>query len=464
MSHPNILWIVLDACRADRVGCYGYHRDTSPNIDRLAAEGLRCDIAIAQGGYSLPSYATMFSGLYPSEHCVNDLSDTLGDDVPVIQELIKPLGYATAAIGGNGFFNDHFNLIRGFDVSHYHHPLSYRPEQGLAPRRGLTLRARALRWLGYFGLIDHGMAHVCGLTRRYIAEHQSRPWLCFVHTMETHDPYVPPLGARLAMRDHWYALPTGPLAARHVSKAPRLRHSSPQAWHAHELLYDAEIRYSDAVLGGFLDRLKREGHLDNTLVVICADHGDFMGERDHLRHGAGLGEGISRVPLILWGPEYVSPGSVETQVVELRDIPHTLAALLDIEGLHVGERPAANLLGTPRVPEGRLGFAERRARAELRDMPHLWLGPNNANDRTQRLARDRAWEYIEYDNGECNLFKVSEDPRETTNLCEAEPERAAKLHEELVAIASTLQPRTTQVRDGDMPDEVQERLRDLGYL
>lgn len=464
-SSPNILWIVLDAQRADRLGCYGYDRPTSPNIDRLASEGLRAEVCISQGGYSLPSYATMFTGLYPSEHGAIEAMDRLPETVPSLPETLAQNGYRTASIGSNPFIHEVFGMARGFDVLHYCNPAMVVGLTQKGKPKVSQSRLREKLWR-YLGLSDQGGRQANARTLQFINGCSSEPWFCFLHYMETHEPYAPPLASRFAWRRSWLDPVLNPLTVVRINQARYLMNAGPSAIKAYLALYDAEVAYQDGLVGSLLDTLRRQGLLQNTITIICADHGDFLGERGMFRHAAGLGEGLCRVPLIVHGAGYVQPGTVLEGIAELRDIPHSLCRLLGRPEPDAGQRPAHNLFGSTSIAPGRLAFAERRRLDERMITPRTEpsFGPGRRFNRSVCLLRDEEWEYLEYEDGGAELYRVAVDPSETKDLGATEPARASYYKERLAEVRKGLsQSSEGQIVD-TLTDEVEARLRDLGYM
>lgn len=468
-SRPNILWIVLDALRADRLGCYGYNKPTSPFMDSLAREGRRAEVAIAPGGYSFPSYTTMLSGLHPAEHGMHLSSDRVPPQMPLLQEVLQQRGYVTACIGGNPFFVDVFGLNRGFKRRVDHNswaPLPTVQDDGQAVIQAPSSRWR--RWSRFLGLVDYGGAYVTDATEEFITAQQNKPWFCFVHYMETHDPFAPPLSARMkCWRDLGRVL-RGPLMARHIFRHDRLFAGGPQGWQYLNDLYDASARYSDMLVERLIKHLRKLGALDNTIIIVCADHGDFLGERGHLYHSAGLGEAVLRIPLILWGPDFMKTGTIGPGLIQLRDVPHTLCRLLNIDDLQYGAystMPYVDLIAESSVAGDRVAYVER-PRWDFPEGSPIpgWTGFEGELNRSLRLVRDAEWEYLEYENGEQALYHVAKDAAETANLCDAECELAAHYRARMGEIRQGLSLQFEQTTNEDLTPDVQSRLRDLGYL
>lgn len=466
---PNIIWIVADALRADRCGCYGYDRPTTPNLDQLAREGLRGEITISQGGYSHVSYPTMLTGLYPTEHGVFGGKNRLARDIPVLPEILSMAGYRTGCIGGNPFLTEHFGLTRGFDFWK-----SWDRVNVAAPGdKGWQAAVPVWQWpqlmassfLSALGLRDKGGAVLNNDVKQFAASGEKDRWFVFLHYMETHSPYWPPLKHRLTYHTRWMDAVRSPFLARHMIDDGIASAGGDLSIRLRNDQYDAEVAYTDKLIGDLLSDLEADGHLANTIVIVCSDHGEYLGERGLFRHAVGLGEILIRVPLIVWAPDYIERRVIENTVVELRDIPHSLCNLIDADGLAEPARDTLDLFADHPLEEGRPGFAEwREARMEHRSANAEYRELLEASDRTARLLRYPEWEYIEYADGERRLHDVESDPAGYTNVADEEQNLAARFSDDLTEIKNNLVPVSSGWSEEDMPAELEARLRGFGYM
>lgn len=470
MPGPNVLWIVLDAVRSDHLGCYGAYPSPTPFIDHLAAEGLLASVAVAQSGWSLPSYATMLTGLYPSEHGAHTPSDSLADGIPMLQERLLGQGYRTASIGGNPFLMPHFGMVRGFGTHRYINRAApgLRVYEDREPE--LKLSGKAGQLARYLGLAGKGGRSICDAVVSFVASSVRQPWFCFVPFMTVHEPYTPPWRLRRRHCGSLRSALASPLIARYVADPGRLYGSGSRAEQANRELYCASVAHADSLVERLLNRLQRRGALANTIVIICSDHGEFLGERDLYRHLVGLGEPLTRVPLILWSPDHVRRGVVSKGVVELRDVPHTLCPLLGVPPLKQGRREALDLLGDEDPSPSRVAFSERRkSRLERAAAGDPWACRIARENHDQWLVRDLEWEYLEDGEGMGQLYHVAEDPAEATDLCGEEPDVATRLCGEMAAARAAVTAPAAAEDDAsglseDELIEVEDRLRQLGYL
>ncbi|HEX9792355.1 MAG TPA: sulfatase, partial [Planctomycetota bacterium] len=338
---PNILLVVLDTVRADRLGCYGHFRATSPALDQLAADGVVFEQAFSAAPWTLPSHASIFTGLHPATHGTGweylRLGDTAGGarEAGVTQRHFRTLaeefgemGWDTCGLSQKGWLNARTGLTRGF--RNYHDFASPPPRERLLARRiwsrlvgtqpvlapdkgAARLVDRALEWL------DDGRGRAGG-----------RPFFLFLNLNEAHAPYWPPVAERSAF------LPAGlDLAAAQALlpfQTPEarkefecgLRPPQPRESELLQALYDAEIRYQDAQLGRLVAQLEETGQLEETLVVVTADHGEEFGEFGRLGHQFALSDALLHVPMVMRFPRRLPAGRRVSSLASTVDIYPTL--------------------------------------------------------------------------------------------------------------------------------------------
>ncbi len=275
----NVLLISVDTLRADHLACYGYRRIKTPVIDRLADEGVRFVHAVSPVPLTLPSHATMLTGLNPVDHRVrNNGTFKLDAEFATLAELLAAEGYTTAAAVSAFVLDKRFGLAQGFE--HYDDDLTVgdQPAQGgFRERRAELTNQAATRWL---------------------REQAAEPFFVFVHYFDPHWPYAPPSPYR-----------------EEYAKAP----------------YDGEIAYVDEQIGSLLAVLDETGARKRTLVVLTSDHGESLGEHGEMSHGIFVYDATQLVPLIVNGPSPLSQGEVIERQVGLVDIVPTVLDLLGLD-------------------------------------------------------------------------------------------------------------------------------------
>jgi len=355
---PNLLLVTVDTVRADHLGSYGYSAAVTPFLDRLAGEGVRFDAVSSTVPLTLPSHATMLSGLLPLHHGLrNNGVGALPAGTGTLATLLAGSHYRTGAFVGAFVLDGRFGLKPGFEV--YDDEIPRDPKAGVsleAERPGREVVDRALDWL---------------------AQKDNRPFFLWVHLYDAHAPYTPPPA--------W--------AARHPGRP-----------------YDGEISEVDEQVGRLLAELDRQGLAKRTVVAVAADHGESLGEHGELTHGLLLYEPTLHVPLILRAPGRLAPRVVRAPV-SLVDLAPTLAGLLGKTFAGPGLKPrdgrdlAADLLAG-REPGAAEVYAESQYPAIFGWSPLAAL-------------RRRELKYISAPRPE--LYDLAKDPKETTNLLDRGP-------------------------------------------
>ena len=326
---PNVLLLILDTVRAMDMSLYGYERETTPNIARFAERGVVFDRAMSPAPWTLPSHASMFTG-----HAPRDLSADwrvpLDRTFPTIAERFTQHRYLTAGFVGNlAYTSRESGLARGF--THYE---SFRVTLGTVMASDMvaaTLMTSPLvrRALDWHDLVERKPA--AGINARaidFLASHPGRPWFAFINYYDAHDPYLP-----RAPYDTMFIGRKPPSAERNFSLA-HTDSITPARAQVERDVYDQSIRALDAEVGALLADMERRGLLQNTIVVITADHGEEFGEHGLLSHGSSLYLPALHVPLVIVAPGRVPRGARVSALVSLQDLATTLMDL-------TGARPLA---------------------------------------------------------------------------------------------------------------------------
>lgn len=388
---PPIILVVLDTVGAKHLSLYGYSRATSPRLERIARECrlyLRC---VAPAGWTVPSHASLFTGLYPSQHGAYEGRFVPYEGVPHLVPLLKASGYRTYGISTNALVSPASGLCPGFDEFHDLGGKDYgrilgglSGEPGAAARISGDLRCRlravtsgreALRELGAFlwetGRIGEALGSVWRLGRRAAAgwlkpgplddatpytrktlrlvkdilrrqaARPREPFFLFVNLLQAHQKYCPPRRFRRFSR-WWHRARLNPQRFYFVRPSAQLR----EALATYAALYDDEIFYLDHVLGELWDFLKQTPFFSESLIIITSDHGEHLGEKGHYTHILSLYQELLWVPLLVRFPEGVLGPGPDDRLVSLTDLYATILDLLDSPV----PRPetSLSLLGPPR--------------------------------------------------------------------------------------------------------------------
>jgi arylsulfatase A-like enzyme len=458
---PNVILIVLDTVRADHLSVYGYERNTSPNLKHLAAESTVFTRAISSSDVSLPTHASMFTGLYPSQHRAHFLpSQRIG--VPLesrfvtLAEMLSAKGFWTAGVVANGgYVSVAFGLQQGFE--YWDQRL---PAMTLAPLPDAYLRSRirnlVVRFLptSEWHRMTRSAAEVNHATLSALAGRpKTRPFFLFLNYMDAHVPYIPPApyNTMFPGRDAGFTESRYLAAYMHVMAGNRKVGEGVRAHLVSQ--YDGGIAYLDAQIGLLVGRLKELGLYDNSLILITSDHGEAHGERNYMDHGGmSLYEDQIHVPLIVKYPNRREAAVVDQPASTVDLLP----TVLDVAGLPVPDgmpgMSLRHLAGSRRgdvlsesFPGGRAYFANR-ARF----------------DRSYRSVISASLKYIAGSASKSELYDVPRDPAESRNLFDLNDGHSqafvARLRQWNVGFAQ--QGRGA----GRVDNSAIERLRSLGYV
>lgn len=394
----NLLLITIDTLRADYLGCTGNAMVRTPAIDGLSRTGVIFSRAIASVPLTLPSHGSILTGTYPLFHGVRDNAVyRLTDDNLTLAEMLGEKGYRTGAIVASNVLDSG----TGFDQGFAFYDDDLRDPMG----KGLTIPERRAE-------------EVTGLAERWLEEYGSDPFFLWLHYFDPHAPYLPP-----PPYDGLFPL-------------------SP---------YAGEVSYVDASIGNLLDYMKNTGLFHNTLIVLCSDHGEGLGDHGESTHGVFLYSSTVRIPIILACPGMIEGGRMIEQQVREIDILPTVLDLLRIE------KPAG-LDGQSLVPllEGKtLGPLPCYLESEYPENAFGW-------SRLTGLRTDR-YVYIEAPRPE--LYDLEADEAELFNILDALPDTAEVLRKELAkAIAEKGHRDFVEAPRYEPDQETLERLRSLGYV
>ncbi|HXY42019.1 MAG TPA: sulfatase-like hydrolase/transferase, partial [Vicinamibacteria bacterium] len=402
VRRPNVLLITIDTLRADHLGVYGYALARTPNIDRLAAEGVRCADAVSAAPITMPAHSSIMTGLLPPAHGVRDNGAyALGDDNVTLAERLKAAGYTTQAFVSAIVLARRYNLNQGFDGYDDDLWAEDAPKLFMIRDRPASRTAdRVLAWLD-----------------RWSGSPRRQPFFVWVHFFDPHQPY-------------------------HAPTEDAVGAATP---------YDAEISSADRGAGRILEALRARGVLDDTLVVLTADHGESLGEHGEKTHALFVYDATVRVPLLLRYPALLPAGSVYPGAVRSIDIVPTVLSALRLPG--------------GRETQGRDLLARLRGQEPPLELPQYSesllseLGFGMAPLHSVRLG---GLKYIQAPRPE--LYDLRNDPGELHNLYPVEPARAAALQRELDHFLEDSARHAHAAKENPMSRESEEALRALGYV
>lgn len=432
-----MLLVVVDTLRPDRLGVYGHDRDTSPRLDRRAAEGAVFEHAFSTSSWTLPAIGSILTGQLPPAHGARSLGAALAavenpeevivrgaktfsrlrGTVPTLAEKLGARGYATAAVTSNPFLDPRFGLDRGFS--------SYDQKPR---RRASAVTDRALAWL---------------------QENPTEPFFLLVHYMDPHLPYAPPAESRGVFTTEVDGSELDYTTGGVQSVRRALPDLSPAARAFLSAAYDEEILFVDRELERLFAGVEELDRWRDTLVVFTSDHGEELFEHGGFEHGHSLHDPVLRVPLVIWGPG-VAAGRYDPPV-SLTDVAPTVLAWTG------GETDAIAMTGVSLRPLLQDGGA----------VPSRTLFAQDLLYGSDRLAAIE-WPYkaiVSPEDGILQLFDLGRDPMESNDLGASTPAATGRLVARARAAAEMLAgPLTDPVGRGELDDGTLEELRALGYV
>lgn len=376
----NVIIYLVDTLRADRLGCYGYPGEISPNIDAFARDAVLFRRAMAQSPWTKPSVASILTGVGPAAHGANDSLEILSEDNVTLAETLRVAGMPTVAFVGNANVSSEFGFRQGFDHFVLFPPGGSKGERMLAPSE--RVGRRVLPWLG--------------------RQTDGRPFFLYVHTTDPHEPYEPP---RRERELHAPDVVDPTVGSLEVVKQLKLG-KTPEGVRLDDLvaLYAAEVATNDRTFGLFVERLKELDLYDDSLIIFLSDHGEEFREHGVWGHARDLYGEVLDLPLIVKFPVREGWGGRRVEA---------LAQHIDIVPTVLG------YLGLP-APSG----VEGRNLVPLVTSDGEWEGEGVAHlrlfDRSQAAAVSGPWKLIrDYGpDGGAELYDRSRDPRERINLIE----------------------------------------------
>ena len=418
----SVVLIVVDTLRADHLGAYGHAQATSSELDLRAAQGALFERAFAPSSWTLPSFASLYTGVWPAAHGVGrepgsqDRFTALSGQLRVLAEILAEQGFETAAVVNNPFLHPGFGLARGFETYRYvYGNLLHQP------------RASQIAWAGLRWLDERDPRRRFLLVLHFFDPHLTydpHPSVRGSFTSGYRGPLELPFRGLGKANEAW--VPPDPADRRFVSGA-----------------YDEELLFVNRQLERFFAGLAERGLSEETLVVLTADHGEELFDHGGFEHGHSLYQELLHIPLAVWGPG-VLPGRIDAPVSLVDVLPTLLEAL--------GLPPLAGLDGVSLWPL----LTRRQALAER---PIVAEGTLHGPER-RALVR-WPWKLVEVDGGAPRLFDLERDPGEAQDLAASQPDRLRALGEELAGLRAAAAPAAPPP---EIDAETRRDLSGLGYL
>ncbi|MFH1501591.1 MAG: sulfatase [Candidatus Eisenbacteria bacterium] len=436
-ARPNIVIIVLDTVRRDHTGVAREGTSATPVLDGLAAEGTTFTNVWANGPWTVPSHASMFSGLLPSSHKCTGHNHLFRTTSPTFAERLRDEGYETAAFYSNPWLGDKLTgMLRGFE------------QFAVDPEDEMEVFHRG----------DQGGSRTAANVQEWLAERAAgRPFLMFVNLLEPHLPYDPPEEYR---RTHLPDLRPDDVFKTAWALEFNAGILAPERVDFERLgrLYAGDVSTADGYLGTILDALNEHVDMENTVVVVTSDHGENLGDHGFMDHQFGLFETLIEVPLVVLAPGLIPPGRRDDPAM-LSDLYDTV---LDVAGVAEGpDTPhSRSLAGPPARPDRPMISEYTGANARLIEALKE-LNPDLDTSRVELAfskVRVGSVELTVASDGSRTLYDVAADPLRTKNLADERPGLVNVLLDVMPVVE--LPPGT----ELEIDEEMRERLRSLGYI
>lgn len=439
----NAIVLLIDTLRADKLSAYGKTHVKSPAFDKFTSEATLFERCQATANWTKPSCASVLTGLYPDTHKARGHSSRLAPSIKMAGEIFQAAGYGTGAFIANGYLAGEFGFNRGW--TQY---VNYIRENKPSTAEKL-------------------FPDVVAFIQAQVAA--GKPFFTYVQTIDPHVPYDPPAEDLKLYDAEPYTGPIVPRGTGELLEAFKRKRVvlEPRDRRHLEALYDGEVTYHDRHFGRFLDALARDRLLDDTVIVVCADHGEEFFEHESVGHGHTLFQELLHVPLVVRAPGVVPAGKRIREDVGLCDVlPTVLAAL--------GQPPAAGVEGRSLIPTANGAAPDPMGAA----FSSFW---SEADDRNlQWSVRKGDWKLKMRGPVNTSLHNLVDDPREVTDADERYPIAVRALRIALgqfigapdksawasgkIAAQAAAKPQGAEDKAEQIPEELKAQLRQLGYM
>lgn len=456
---PNVIWIVLDTARRDRLSVYGYERKTTPNLEVFANEAVKFDRAISAAPWTVPSHASMFTGMYPSKHGAhhsgNKYCDPLSGANLTIAEILGAVGYNTVCIAANNA-----GLSRGFGL-----------HQGFQMYFDALPAASSLMWGKLVESLPEDFhnkylrpndvrlsSDLDPMAYQWLDKHSKDPFFLFINYMEPHGgighipmPYDSLFGFDRVAHDKLFAgFDPVKVVRKEVAVTPEQRRFFDE-------YTDRKVVFLDYQIALLFDNLKRRGLYDDALIIITSDHGNLDGEHYSFGHNTELYDILIHVPLLVKYPESMQRTGVVDRYVSTVDIMPEILKLVDIP---IPE----TVQGQPFDESNHEIIAEL---FEQKNNAHAKLNPERYYRNLKAIYSNDAenLKYIQSSNGNSELYDLNVDPDELNNISAQRPDAVAALDARLEKWLNSFEPvQDDQKSEITDTEKLMNRLRALGYV
>ena len=408
---PNVVLIVIDTARKDHFSCYGYERKVTPKIDDFAAESVRFDNAQAASPWTLPSMASILTGLYPHKHLAGYAAKDektkqegmtyLNKSAITLTELLFQNNYQTVGWFQNPFVDPGFGLNRGFEI------YDYFPGDNLRIRSADQVIDSAMKWLGE-------------------TRDKKKPFFMVLHFFDPHLAYNPPGDFMMSFIYTYKGKMRPPFnpSNEEIDKMQKGQLTpSPEDQQFIVGLYNGELAFVDFTIGRFFDFLKLNKLYDRSLIIITADHGEEFWEHNGFEHGHSMYQELLNVPLIIRFPDAENKGMAVKTTVSLTDLAPSIISYLGLES--PGQTGGKSFIS---MPGAAVKPIPRPIIAEL----------NRVGDPLQAIYRDQYKLILNSTTGKIEIFNLQDDPKEKNNLFGQKEKYPAEIVDQIKGVAAMI--------------------------
>ncbi len=454
----NVFWIVMDTARRDRLSLYGNERNTTPNLDEFAKDGIVFTNAVANAPWTVPSHASMFTGMYPSKHGThhtpeNSFSNPLSKDNKTIAEILRENGYKTSAIVANYAIGGNKGFEQGFEL--YYEGISSFQRFFLGQllcRIYPIIRYRRNFRINRFLLssqINDSVLH-------WIDNNKDNKFFMFINFMDVHAGFnYLPDGFDKKFNFDWNSLDSiNDIDMKNIVNFRK--NISQKEQNIFIDVTDCKLNHLDHNLGKLFEELKRRDLYDDSIIIVTSDHGTLWGEHNSFGHMTDLYNELLYVPLIIKYPKSYDKVGVHEDWVQLIDImPEILFSLNIPIPENVQGRPVDN--------------SDHEIISEVfRNKKSIvsTLNPERFYRDTKAIySKDRNFKYIQTSSGKSELYNLQNDPYESNNLFEEMPKMADNLNQKIVEWQNSFEPIKVQVENSKIDTTLlKQQLKSLGYI
>jgi arylsulfatase A-like enzyme len=440
-SARRIILISIDTLRADHLGCYGYPRETSPQIDLLASQGVTFLNTYASSPWTLPSHVSLLTSLHGVHHQVYYEDESLDPSLPTLADILRQRDFYCSAFTGGGFVSAVYGFSKGFD--------SYSDDAGSVFRQDSA-------------------EHLFRLASEWLENHKDKSFFLFLHTYQPHNPYACPYPFKTMFVKEgapWRHLDlTSHLGGKPGIFVPLTDNERQNAIG----LYDGEIRYTDEkLIGPLMDRLREIGIYEQTMVVFVSDHGEEFFDHGGWGHGHNLYDESLKVPLIIKFPDSLYKGQRISSIVSLVDVFPTILEAMGVNPseLTIDGRSLFSMI------EGK----EKKDREFLADIASNVLDSHIPQKITRSREKEKLILNQKYAQEDLDFFlspppsvapveiyDLGQDPKEQNNIANQRAELANRIIEGINRIYQEAKKRKTEKFQID--EELRKQLKALGYI